>query len=336
MPHRTKCHCVDRHHFAYRHRQKKRHHDDRFRAGGRAYRRKKTGGRHLPGLPATFPADHDDDDGGAPRSVAVGAGIGSRIRVAAAIGDRHRRRIDLQSVAHALHDAGGVSLSRPPPALVPAQAETANGASTGHGLRNSSLLIMTRRIAYDNFLALPRRERTIGKGGTHESYPTPVPKSGAGKLDVSSKTKNQLLSGAIVMLLFLASCTVGPNYVKPTVEVPGAYRENAGWQVAQPQDATLRGNWWEMFNEPQLNAFEEQVDISNQNVALAEAQYRQARALVQQARAAYFPTVTIGASLNNSSQPPSSRNNNGSSNGASGRTAPTLSTIAFDASGAID
>lgn len=134
------------------------------------------------------------------------------------------------------------------------------------------------------------------------------------------------------MLVFLASCTVGPNYVKPTVEVPAAYKENAGWQVAQPQDATLRGNWWEMFNDPQLNAFEQQVDISNQNVALAEAQYRQARALVQQARAAYFPTVTIGASLNNSSQPPTSRNNNGSS----GRTAPTLFTMAVDASWEID
>jgi NodT family efflux transporter outer membrane factor (OMF) lipoprotein len=191
-------------------------------------------------------------------------------------------------------------------------------------------------MASDNFLALPRRARTLGEGGTHGSYLSPLLKSGDGKLDVSSKTKKKLLPAVIGMIVFLASCTVGPNYVKPTVEVPGAYRENAGWQVAQPQDSTLRGNWWEIFNEPQLNAFEEQVDISNQNVALAEAQYRQARALVQQARAAYFPTVTIGASLNNSSQPPSSRNNNGFSNGSSGRTAPTLFTMAVDASWEID
>ena len=73
---------------------------------------------------------------------------------------------------------------------------------------------------------------------------------------------------------------MGPNYVKPTVEVPAAYKENAAWQVAHPQDATLRGNWWEMFNDPQFNIFEEQVDVSNQNVAVAEAQFRQARALV--------------------------------------------------------
>src|SRR4029450_4919982 len=141
-----------------------------------------------------------------------------------------------------------------------------------------------------------------------------------------------LVVATISIVGWLAGCPVGPNYVKPTVEVPGAYRENAGWQVAQPQDATIRGNWWEIFNEPQLNAFEEQVDISNQNVALAEAQFRQARALVQQARAAYFPTVTIGASLNNASQPASTRINNSSS----GRTEPTLFAMAVNASWEID
>jgi len=131
---------------------------------------------------------------------------------------------------------------------------------------------------------------------------------------------------------WLTGCTVGPNYVKPTVEVPAAYKENAGWQVAQPQDATLRGHWWEMFDDPQLNALEEQVEVSNQNVAVAEAQFRQARALVQQARAAYFPTVTIGASLNNSSQSASTR----ISNSSSGRTTPTLFAMAVDASWEID
>jgi NodT family efflux transporter outer membrane factor (OMF) lipoprotein len=89
--------------------------------------------------------------------------------------------------------------------------------------------------------------------------------------------------------------------VRPTVEVPAAYKENVGWQLAQPQDAALRGDWWEIFNEPRLNAFESQVEVSNQNVALAEAQFRQARALVQQARAAYFPTVTAGVGVTNSS-----------------------------------
>ena len=99
----------------------------------------------------------------------------------------------------------------------------------------------------------------------------------------------------------VAACTVGPNYVRPTAEVSPGYKELDGWKVAQPNDNTLRGPWWEMFNEPDLNALESQVDVSNQNIVAAEAAYRQARALVQQARAAYFPTVTIGVGVTNSS-----------------------------------
>ena len=109
-----------------------------------------------------------------------------------------------------------------------------------------------------------------------------------------------ILAATTVMLCMLAACTVGPNYVKPTVEIPANYKENEGWKVAQPKDDTLRGTWWEVFNDPQLNALEAQVDISNQNVAAEEAQFRQARALVQAARAAYFPTVTIGVGLTRS------------------------------------
>src|SRR5215467_3707728 len=82
----------------------------------------------------------------------------------------------------------------------------------------------------------------------------------------------------------LAACTVGPNYVRPTAEVTNGYKELDGWKVAQPNDDTLRGSWWEMFNEPDLNALESQVDVSNQTIAAAEATYRQAVALVQEAR----------------------------------------------------
>src|SRR5215467_5760848 len=101
-------------------------------------------------------------------------------------------------------------------------------------------------------------------------------------------------------LLALASCTVGPDYVRPGAEVAAGYKELDGWKVARPNDDTLRGPWWEMFNEPDLNALERQVDVSNQNIVAAEAAYRQARAFVQQARAAYFPTVTIGVGVTNS------------------------------------
>src|SRR5208337_5380229 len=98
------------------------------------------------------------------------------------------------------------------------------------------------------------------------------------------------------MLLLLAGCTVGPNYVRPPTAAPEAFKETPGWKVAQPRDELSRGAWWEIYNDPKLNVLEEQVDINNQNIAAAEAQFSQALALVQVARAAYFPTVTGGAS----------------------------------------
>src|SRR6185369_352953 len=96
----------------------------------------------------------------------------------------------------------------------------------------------------------------------------------------------------------LAGCAaVGPNYRKPTTAAPGAFKEAPpeGWKRAQPSDAVLRGKWWEMFGDPALNALEEQVSVSNQNLAQAEAQFRGARAAVALARSGLLPTVTAGA-----------------------------------------
>ena len=98
------------------------------------------------------------------------------------------------------------------------------------------------------------------------------------------------------MLLLSTGCSVGPDYVRPPTAAPEAYKENAGWKVAQPRDELPRGKWWEIYHDPQLNALEEQVDISNQNIAAAEANFRQALALIRVARAGYFPTVTGGPS----------------------------------------
>jgi NodT family efflux transporter outer membrane factor (OMF) lipoprotein len=97
------------------------------------------------------------------------------------------------------------------------------------------------------------------------------------------------------MLIFFAGCMVGPDYVRPPAETPVNYKENAGWKVAQPRDELPRGKWWEIYNDPQLNTLEEHVDISNQNIVAAEANFRQALALIRVARAALFPTVTGGA-----------------------------------------
>ena len=102
---------------------------------------------------------------------------------------------------------------------------------------------------------------------------------------------------AAALCVMLAACAVGPDYVRPAAPVPEAYKEMGDWKVAQPGDTTIRGKWWSIFNDPQLNDLEEQVNISNQTVLAAEAQYRQAIALVQVARASYFPTVAAGVSF---------------------------------------
>ena len=94
------------------------------------------------------------------------------------------------------------------------------------------------------------------------------------------------------MLLLLNACSVGPNYVKPKTEPPVAFKEMAGWKMAQPKDDTLHAAWWKLFQDPELNTLQEEVIVSNQNLAAAEAQFRQALALAQVSRASYFPVIT--------------------------------------------
>ena len=102
-----------------------------------------------------------------------------------------------------------------------------------------------------------------------------------------------MIAGAATML---AACTLGPNYARPGVETPAAYKEAQGWKTAEPRDNEPRGNWWTVFNDPQLDALLSQVEVSNQTIKAAEARVREARALTQQAQAAYFPIVTANAS----------------------------------------
>ncbi len=103
--------------------------------------------------------------------------------------------------------------------------------------------------------------------------------------------------GLAVVLLVLSGCAVGPRYAKPATPTAPEYKEvPPNWKTAQPNDQIARGKWWEIFQDPQLNALEEQINVSNQNLKAAQAQYEQARALVRFNRAAYYPTVTAGAS----------------------------------------
>jgi NodT family efflux transporter outer membrane factor (OMF) lipoprotein len=102
---------------------------------------------------------------------------------------------------------------------------------------------------------------------------------------------------AITLALLLSACTVGPNYSRPGAPVPSKFKEMEGWKQAEPRDQELKGQWWDIYADPVLGGLIEQVSVSNQTLAQSEAQYRQARALVAQARAAYFPVVSASASV---------------------------------------
>jgi NodT family efflux transporter outer membrane factor (OMF) lipoprotein len=130
---------------------------------------------------------------------------------------------------------------------------------------------------------------------------------------------NKRLSCLFAISILGAACAVGPNYKKPSAEVPASFKEAppAGWKTAQPQDGVLRGKWWESFGDPALNALEEQVAVSNQSLAQAEAQFRGARAAVSAARAGLFPTVTAGAQVTTSR---GSTSRNSSSSGGTSQT----------------
>ncbi|MEA3115957.1 MAG: hypothetical protein QOG58_5756 [Caballeronia sp.] len=116
----------------------------------------------------------------------------------------------------------------------------------------------------------------------------------------------------LALALTMAGCAVGPNYKRPDTAIPASYKEAPeGWKVAQPSDRVDRGNWWAIYDDPQLNDLETRLNASNQTIAQFAAAYRQSRALVSEARAAYFPIVGLSAT--------------GSRAGSSGRSTSTSS-----------
>ncbi|HVI10327.1 MAG TPA: TolC family protein, partial [Candidatus Binatia bacterium] len=141
-----------------------------------------------------------------------------------------------------------------------------------------------------------------------------------------------LACGALV----LQGCDVGPKYNKPAVQAPATFKEVTpedlkkmdGWKVAEPKETVLHGKWWEVFQDPELNQLEEQVSVSNQNVAASFANFMAARAIVRQARSQYYPTVSVGSSILRQHQPSTSVSSTASS---SGRTFASFS-MPFDAS----
>jgi NodT family efflux transporter outer membrane factor (OMF) lipoprotein len=137
--------------------------------------------------------------------------------------------------------------------------------------------------------------------------------------------KHFILAIVCFINLALVGCMVGPKYVKPTVPMtsnfkeqpPDSFKDVDGWKPAQPSDQALRGNWWEIFGDPQLNALEEELTLSNQNLKVSEARLRQARSMIRFNRASLAPTISTAPSIasvrNSANQPyfPTSLANNG-------------------------
>jgi len=116
-------------------------------------------------------------------------------------------------------------------------------------------------------------------------------------------------------LLLLSGCSVGPRYSRPAIPAPPEYKElPPNWKTAQPSDQIAKGKWWEVFQDPQLNTLEEQINISNQTLKAAQAQFEQARAIVRINRANLYPSVAAGVNATRNHQ---------SSHRPNGRLAPT-------------
>jgi NodT family efflux transporter outer membrane factor (OMF) lipoprotein len=118
-----------------------------------------------------------------------------------------------------------------------------------------------------------------------------------------SPRRHSVFAAAAIAAVALAGCSVGPKYVKPTAEVPADFKETpSNFKVAQPSDAITKGKWWEVYGDTQLNSLEDQINVSNQTLKSADAQFREARAAVRISRGALYPTVGVNPSAGHTEQ----------------------------------
>lgn len=123
----------------------------------------------------------------------------------------------------------------------------------------------------------------------------------------------------LALSLALSACAIGPDYQRPELTTPAQFKQIEGWTQAKPGDVLERGSWWQLYDDAELNALVERLNISNQNLAASEAQYRQARALVRGARAAFYPSLSSAAGASRSGQGTGSQStSSGTSSNSSG------------------
>jgi len=138
------------------------------------------------------------------------------------------------------------------------------------------------------------------------------------------------------LLIPMTGCLVGPKYQKAAATAqapPASYKESPtqfpdsdSWKVAQPQDAMLRGKWWEIYNDPELNSLEERLNIDNQNIKQYFDNFMEARTLIAQARSQLYPTVTTSPSYVRSKASSNLQNSSGTGSGTSTGSSTTTST----------
>jgi NodT family efflux transporter outer membrane factor (OMF) lipoprotein len=146
---------------------------------------------------------------------------------------------------------------------------------------------------------------------------------------------------AIAAAVFLTGCRVGPKYHTPPAtaqappisykESPTQFKDTDGWKVAEPQDAMLHGKWWEIYNDPELNALEEQIDINNQNIKQYFENFMAARSIVREAHSQLFPTATVGPSYQRSRSSANLKNSTGTG-GTSVGSQSSIGTLPLDVS----
>src|ERR1700727_2692709 len=146
--------------------------------------------------------------------------------------------------------------------------------------------------------------------------------------------RHQAAISSALAITLLAGCRVAPKYQVPLAtaqappisykESPTQFADTDSWKVAQPQDAMLHGKWWEIYNDPELNALEDQLNINNQNIKQSFENFMEARTLIAQARSQLYPTVGTSPSYQRSRSSSNLRNATGSA--GSGGTSSTITT----------
>ena len=110
-------------------------------------------------------------------------------------------------------------------------------------------------------------------------------------------------SWCVLAALTVAGCSMAPRYERPKAVTPVAYKEDGAWKAAQPRDHVLRGDWWTVFGDPELDALVVTANAGNQTIAAARANFKVSRALLEQARAGYFPSAGVNPSISRGRQP---------------------------------